>query len=97
MGKAAAFCLAEEDLVDEMVLLSREKSLDKIKGESLDMNDALAAKDIQVDIVASCDMEDMHDSKVVVLAAGVPRQNGMSRQDLAGTNAKIVADRKSVV
>lgn len=91
VGKAAAFCLAEEDLVDEMVLLSREKSLDKIKGESLDMNDALAAKDIQVDIVASCDMEDMHDSKVVVLAAGVPRQNGMSRQDLAGTNAKIVA------
>ncbi len=91
MGKAAAFCLAEEDLVDEMVLISRENSLDKIKGESLDMNDALAAKDIQVNIMASCDMEDMHDSRVVVLAAGVPRQNGMSRQDLAGTNAQIVA------
>jgi len=90
VGKAAAFCLAEEDLVDEMVLISREKSLDKIKGESLDMHDALAAKDIQVTINASCDMEEMADSTVVVLAAGIPREDGMSRQDLAVPNAKIV-------
>ncbi|MDD1764051.1 MAG: malate dehydrogenase [Methanobacteriaceae archaeon] len=91
VGKAAAFCLAEEDLVDEMVLLSREKSLDKIKGESLDMNDAMAARDIKITIKASCDLKDMHDSRVVVLSAGVPRQEGMSRQDLSRTNSRIVA------
>lgn len=90
VGKAAAFCLAEEDLVDEMLLMSRKESINKIKGESLDMHDALASKDVQVTINASCDLEDMAGSRVVVLAAGIPREDKMSRQNLAVPNAKIV-------
>lgn len=91
VGKAAAFCLAEDSVVSKMVLLSREKSLDKIQGESLDMNDALAAKDIRVSITASSNFEDMAGSKIVIIAAGVPRTPEMTRMDLAVPNAKIVA------
>jgi malate dehydrogenase len=92
VGKAAAFCLAEESVVSEMVLLSREQSLDHIEGEALDMNDALAAKDIRVSITPSCSFEDMADSKIVVIAAGVPRTSDMTRMDVAVPNAKIVAE-----
>ena len=53
VGKTAAFCLAEENLVDELVLISREKSIDKVEGEALDMYDALAAKDVNVSITPS--------------------------------------------
>ncbi|MDD3753771.1 MAG: malate dehydrogenase [Methanobacterium sp.] len=91
VGKAVSFCLAEESVVNKIVLLSREKSLDKIHGEALDMNDALAAKDIRVSITPSANFEDIADSKIVIIAAGVPRTPEMTRMDLAVPNAKIVA------
>ena len=97
VGKAAAFCLAEESVVSEMVLLSREKSLDQIQGEALDMNDAMAAKDIRVSITPSCNFEDMAGSKIVVISAGVPRTPEMKRMDLAIPNAKIVAHYSQLV
>jgi len=92
VGRAAAFCLAEENSVNKLVLISREGSIDKIKGESLDIYDALAAKGVYVSIKTSYDLEDIEDSDVVVLSAGVPRKPGMERIDLGASNAKIVAE-----
>ncbi len=92
VGSAAAFCLAEENALRELVLISREESLDKIKGEAMDMYDALAANDIHVDIKSTCNMEDVAGSDVIVLTAGIAREPGMSRMDLAIPNAKIVAE-----
>lgn len=92
VGKAAAFCLAEENSVNNLVLISRKESIDKVEGESLDMYDALAAKDVNVKITSSCDFKDMEDSDVIVLSAGRPRSSGMSRMDVAIPNAKIVAE-----
>ncbi len=37
-------------------------------------------------------MENLHDSDIVVITAGVPRTAGMSRSDIAIPNAKIVAE-----
>lgn len=91
VGRATAFCLAEEGVVNELVLLARKKSLDKIEGEALDMYDAMAAKDISVTIKASSDMKDVEGSNIVIIAAGIPRKAGMSRLDVAIPNAKIVA------
>ena len=91
VGKAAAFCLAEEDLVNKLVLISREKSLDQIEGEALDMADALAAKDIKVSITSSCNWEDIKDSVIVVISAGIPRKADMNRADVAIPNARIIA------
>ena len=92
VGKATAFCLAEEDVVDELVLIAREKSLDKIEGEVLDMYDALAAKDIGIIMKASADMKDVENSDIVVITSGRPRTADMSRVDVAVPNAKIIAE-----
>lgn len=97
VGRSAAFCLAEEKMVSQLVLVSRKDSIEKIEGESLDMYDAMAAKDIRISIKASCEMEDLHDSDVVVLTAGVPRQAGMSRSDIAVPNAKIIAEYSRII
>ena len=95
MGRTAAFCLAEENVVDNLVLFAREDSLAKIEGESLDMYDAMAAKDISIKIESSCSKENLHDSDIVVITAGIPRDAGMSRSDIAIPNARIVATRCS--
>ena len=92
VGRAAAFCLAEENSVNKLVLISREESVDKIKGESLDIYDALAAKGVYVSIKTSSDLNSIEDSDVVVLTAGASRKPGMERADLGSINAKIVAD-----
>ncbi len=97
MGRTAAFCLAEENVVDNLVLFAREDSLAKIEGESLDMYDAMAAKDISIKIESSCSKENLHDSDIVVITAGIPRDAGMSRSDIAIPNARIVAEYSRLV
>lgn len=92
VGRAAAFCLAEENSVDKLVLISREKNLDILEGESLDIYDALAAKAVDVSINTCSDLKEIEGSNVVVLSAGVSRTPGMERIDLGETNARIVAD-----
>jgi malate dehydrogenase len=97
VGRAAAFCLAEENMVSKVVLLSREESLARIEGESLDMYDAMAAKDIRISITASSNLEDLQDSDIVVMTAGIPRKAGMSRMEIAVPNAKIVAEYSKLI
>ncbi len=43
VGKATAFSLAEENAVNDLVLISRKESIDKVEGEALDMYDALGS------------------------------------------------------
>ncbi|MBR4448439.1 malate dehydrogenase [Methanobrevibacter sp.] len=91
IGKNVAFTLAREDSVDQIVMFSRPESLNKAKGETYDMYDALAARDIDCRLTPSAEFEDIAGSAIVLIAAGVPRQKGMKRLDLASTNAEIVA------
>lgn len=90
IGKNVAFTLAREDTVDEIVMFSRPKSLDKAKGETYDMYDALAARDIDCKLTPTSDFEDIAGSHIVLIAAGIHREKGMKRLDLAVPNAKIV-------
>ncbi|WP_292887904.1 malate dehydrogenase [Methanobrevibacter sp. UBA212] len=91
IGKNVAFTLALEDAVDEIVMFSRPESLDKAKGETYDMYDALAANDIDCRLTPSSDFNDLTGSAIVLIAAGTPRKKGMKRLDLAIPNAKIVS------
>ena len=91
IGKNVAFTLAREDTVDEIVMFSRPESLDKAKGETYDMYDALAARDIDCKLTPTSDFNDISGSEIVLIAAGIPRQKGMKRLDLAVPNAKIVS------
>ncbi|WP_298521375.1 malate dehydrogenase [uncultured Methanobrevibacter sp.] len=90
IGKNVAFTLARADTVDEIVLFARPESVEKARGESFDMYDALAAEDIDCLLIPSSDYEDLKDSAIVLITAGTPREEGMNRRDLAIPNAKIV-------
>ena len=91
IGKNVAFTLAREDTVDEIVMFSRPESLNKAKGETYDMYDALAARDIDCKLTPTSDFNDLAGSAIVLIAAGIPREEGMKRLDLAIPNAKIVS------
>ncbi len=90
IGKNVAFTLARADTVDEIVMFARPQSVDKAKGETFDMYDALAAEDIDCTLTPSSDYNDIEGSAIVLITAGIPRQEGMNRRDLAIPNAKIV-------
>ena len=90
IGKNVAFTLARADTVDEIVMFARPQSVDKAKGETFDMYDALAAEDIDCELTPTSDFNDIKDSAIVLITAGIPRQEGMNRRDLAIPNAKIV-------
>jgi malate dehydrogenase len=90
IGKNVAFTLAKEDTVDEIVMFTRPQSLDKAKGETYDMYDALAARDIDCRLTPSCDFNDISGSDIVLITAGIHREKGMKRLDLAVPNAEIV-------
>lgn len=91
IGKNVAFTLAREDTVDEIVMFSRPESLDKAKGETYDMYDALAARDIDCRLTPTCDFNDITGSAIVLIAAGIHREKGMKRLELAIPNAEIVS------
>lgn len=90
IGKNVAFTLARMDTVDEIVMFSRPQSLDRVKGETYDMYDALAARDIDCKLIPTCDFNEIKGSEIVLIAAGIHREPGMNRLDLAVPNAKIV-------
>ena len=92
IGKNVAFTLARADTVDEIVLFAREGSIEKAKGESFDMYDALAAEDIDCKLTPSSQFSDIAKSDIVLITAGAPRKEGMKRLDLAIPNAEIVRD-----
>ena len=54
------------------------------------MYDALAAEDIDCRLTPSSDFQDLKNSAIVLITAGIPREEGMYRRDLALPNAKIV-------
>ena len=92
IGKNVAFTLARADTVDEIVLFAKESSIEKAKGESFDMYDALAAEDIDCKLTPSSQFSDIANSDIVLITAGAPRKEGMKRLDLAIPNAEIVRD-----
>lgn len=92
IGKNVTFKLARADTISEVVLFARPESIDKAKGQSYDMYDALAAEDIDCLLIPSCNYEDLADSQIVLISAGAPRHEGMSRRDLAFINGQIVSN-----
>ena len=59
-------------------------------GKALDLMQASPIMGFDSRIVGTNDYADTKDSDVVVITAGIARKPGMSRDDLLGTNAKIV-------
>jgi len=84
----AVWCAAAE--LGDIVLLDIPQTEGMPKGKALDLLQAAPIVGFEADITGTTDYEDTAGSDVVVITAGIPRKPGMSRDDLLGTNARIV-------
>jgi malate dehydrogenase len=84
----AHWCAAAE--LGDIVLLDIPEVGDMPRGKALDLMQASPIMGFDAKITGTSDYAESADSKVVVITAGIARKPGMSRDDLLGTNAKIV-------
>lgn len=84
----AHWCAAAE--LGDVVLLDVPQTEDMPKGKALDLMQASPIMGFDSNIVGTTTYDDTADSDVVVITAGIARKPGMSRDDLLGTNAKIM-------
>ncbi len=93
VGATVADALAQKEVVNEVVLLDVKENL--AEGKALDMWETAPIRLSDTRLIGvTNDYSKTEGSDVVVITAGIPRRPGQSRDDLIGTNAKIV---KSVV
>ncbi len=88
VGESCAMFLAEKNICDIVVIDIIE---DMPQGKCLDLSQAGPVVGYDGKIEGSNDMAAMEGSDMVVMTAGLPRQPGMSREDLLNKNADIVA------
>ena len=60
------------------------------KGKALDISQSNSVDGSNTEIIGTSKYEDIKNSDVVIITAGVPRKPGMTRDDLLGTNLKII-------
>jgi malate dehydrogenase len=87
VGATCAQVLAQRDYAD-VVLVDIKEGLPQ--GKALDIAQMGAVLGFEPGLSGSNGYEDTAGSDVVVITAGLPRQPGMSRDDLVTTNEKIV-------
>jgi len=86
-GATTAEVLAQRDYA-EIVLVDIKEGLPQ--GKALDINQMGPVLGFEPTVTGTNDYADTKGSDVVVITAGLPRQPGMSRDDLVQTNEKIV-------
>ena len=90
VGASVALWAANKELGDIVAVdLPREDML-PVEGRMLDLAQAGPMELFDSNITATSDFSKIEGSDVVVVTAGIPRKPGMSRDDLIGTNVKIV-------
>jgi malate dehydrogenase len=67
-----------------------DKSGDFAKGKALDIEEAMPIEGMDATLCGTSDYSDIEGSDVVIVTAGVPRQPGMSRDDLLGINKGVI-------
>lgn len=88
MGSIIAFATVQREVADEVVMVDIIEPL--AQGQA---NDLRHAMEYHADVsIRAGGYEDIRDSDIVVVSAGRPRQPGMTRLDLLGTNAPIMRD-----
>jgi malate dehydrogenase len=89
VGATCAQVLALRDYAD-VVLVDIKEGLPQ--GKALDIDQMGAVLGYEPSVTGSNGYDETARSEVVVITAGLPRQPGMSRDDLVTTNEKIVKD-----
>ncbi len=89
VGATCADNIARKEICEELVLVDIKEGF--AEGKAQDMMQTAALLGFDTKIVGSTnDYSKTKDSDVVVITSGLPRKPGMTREELIGTNAKIV-------
>ena len=90
IGGTLAHLIGIKDLVDEVVLFDVASGI--AKGKALDIAQSSSVDGFNVKLSGTDNYEDIKNSDVIIITAGVPRKPGMSRDDLLGINLKIIKE-----
>ncbi len=88
IGGTLAHLIGLKELVDEVVLFDVASGI--AKGKALDIAQSSSVDGFNVKLSGTDNYEDIKNSDVIIITAGVPRKPGMSRDDLLGINLKII-------
>ena len=88
IGGTLAHLLGLKEAASEVVLFDVEAGV--AKGKALDIAQSSSVDGFNVKFSGTDDYNDITDSDVIIITAGVPRKPGMSRDDLLGINLKIM-------
>ena len=90
VGATVADCVAQKDMVGEVVLIDIPDKADYARGKALDMYQAAPIHGFDTRVTGGADYALTEGSQVCVITAGLPRKPGMSRSDLLKINGDIV-------
>ncbi|MCA9385540.1 malate dehydrogenase [Candidatus Dojkabacteria bacterium] len=89
VGSSCAAIVTQMNSIDEIVLLDVKPGFAEAKAQDIsELGVLLGSKTVVTGVTDK--YECTKDSDVVVITSGIPRKDGMSRDDLLKTNAKIV-------
>ena len=88
IGGTLAHLIGLKELAHEVVLFDVASGI--AKGKALDIAQSSSVDGFNVKFSGTDNYEDIKDSDVIIITAGVPRKPGMSRDDLLGINLKII-------
>lgn len=91
VGATCADNIARRELAEELVLLDIKEGFAEGKALDITQTASLLGFDTRVTGVTG-DYSKTAGSDVVVITSGIPRKPGMTREELIGTNARIVED-----
>lgn len=90
-GATLAFLLAQKE-VGDVVIVDQPKFEGMSKGKALDIQESGPVLGFNSVVTGTSNYEDISDSDIVIITAGVPRKPGMSRDDLVQINESIMED-----
>ena len=87
IGGTLAHLISTKELAD-VVLFDVVEGI--AKGKALDIAQSTAVDGHNINLIGTSNYEDTKNSDVIIITAGIPRKPGMTRDDLLGTNLKII-------
>jgi len=87
IGGTLAHLISIKELAD-VVLFDVDEGL--AKGKALDIAQSTSVSGSNINLIGTTNYKDTENSDVVIITAGIPRKPGMSRDDVLGTNLKII-------
>tara|TARA_B110000438_G_scaffold105048_1_gene103582 strand:+ start:877 stop:1839 length:963 start_codon:yes stop_codon:yes gene_type:complete len=88
IGGTLAHLIGTKEVANEVVLFDVASGI--AKGKALDIAQSSSVDGFDVRFSGTDNYEDIKNSDVIIITAGVPRKPGMSRDDLLGINLKII-------